>query len=69
MVRRLQDFRRNLSQWEQETNDLGRFSETGDMYDSDMQPYVEKVRRKQPETAGILERNIALMKKWRQEGK
>ena len=67
--RRLQDFRRNLHQWEQETNDLGRFSETSDMYDSDMQPYVEKVRRKQPETAGILERNIALMKKWRQEGK
>lgn len=65
----LQKFREQLSQWERETNDHGRVSEDTKMYDSDMKPYVERVRRRHPEKAKTIERNIALMKKWQQAGK
>ncbi len=66
---RLQRFRNILSDWERNTNDQGRVPENAAMYDSDMTPQIQKMRRKDPSTADILERNIALMKKWQQEGK
>ena len=66
---RLQRFRNILSDWERNTNDQGRVPENAAMYDSDMTPQIQKTRRKDPRTADILERNIALMKKWQQEGK
>jgi arylsulfatase A-like enzyme len=66
---RLERFRLQLSNWENETNDLGRKPEDDAMYDSDMMPVIQKTRRKDPSTADIIERNIELMKKWRQEGK
>ena len=66
---RLQRFRNILSDWERKTNDYGREPENAAMYDSDMTPNIQKTRRKDPRTADILERNIALMKNWQQEGK
>jgi arylsulfatase A-like enzyme len=66
---RVQRFRSLLSDWERKTNDHGRVPEDTAMYDSDMMPAMRKTRRKDPKTADILERNIALMKKWQQEGK
>ena len=67
--KRLRAFRGMLSQWELETMDQGRVAEDTKMYDSDMKPYVERVRRTQPEKAKTIERNIALMKRWQQAGK
>ena len=67
--KRLRAFRGMLSQWELETMDQGRVAEDTKMYDSDMKPYVERVRRRQPEKAKTIERNIELMKRWQQAGK
>ena len=66
---RLLLFRRLLSDWERETNDHGREPEDPEMYDSDMLPYLQKARKNDPQTARTLERNIELMKKWKQQGK
>ena len=65
----LVDMRQRLSAWEEQTNDRGRVPESAAMYDSDMAVYVgdRTGRRDVPPTA--LERNIALMKRWAQEGK
>lgn len=63
-------FRALLEQWEVDSNDRGRFPESKAMYDSDMAAYVSPVRRKKnPENAAQIDANIALMKKWRAEGK
>jgi len=66
---RLAEFRGLLANWELETNDRGRFPEAEAMYDSDMAPYFEKSRKRNPDQAKILESNIALMKRWRAAGK
>ncbi|MGB1130492.1 MAG: sulfatase family protein [Haloferula sp.] len=66
----LEEFRKLLAQWESESNDRGRTPEATAMYDSDMAAYLSKgLRRKKPDYAAELEANIALMKRWKQEGK
>ncbi len=66
---RLERYRSLLGAWERATNDQGRFPEQTEFYDSDMLPYLQKHRRKDPQTADILEANIRLMKKWQREEK
>ncbi len=65
----LEHFRRLLVEWEQESSDQGCFPEDEAMYDSDMAVYVRGQKRRDPEHAAEIEANIALMKKWRAEGK
>ena len=66
---RLDKLRAILARWELDSDDRGRFPEPLSMYDSDMQTYLGKGRKKNPEQSAVLESNIALMKKWRVEGK
>ncbi|MDB4770806.1 sulfatase [bacterium] len=68
-TQRLEVFRSLLSSWERDSNDRGQSFENSERYDSDMKPYLEKARRNDSDTANMLERNIALMKKWQQQGK
>lgn len=58
-----------LANWELDTDDRGRFPEPEAIYDSDMDVGLAKHRKRNPETAAALEENIALMKRWRGEGK
>ena len=65
---RLSQMRGILANWEIESDDRGRFPEPEEMYDSDMDLYSAKARKK-PEQAAVLKDNITLMKRWRAEGK
>lgn len=67
----LNQLRDRLNQWMEETNDLGRQPETPEMFDSDMQVYVDGIRRKKgdPQHLQNIINNITLMKKWAAEGK
>ncbi len=59
----LEDLRRKLDQWMEQSNDHGRTPEAESQYDADMAAY--QGRKPNPEVA----RNIALMKQWAKEGK
>lgn len=62
--------RQQLDKWMVDTNDLGRESETAEMFDSDMEVYLNKLRSKaDPEHLKRIEDNIAQMKAWAAEGK
>jgi len=61
--------RQRLKAWEESTNDHGRKPEPTEMYDSDMQVYLNTLRVRRPERLEEIEANIALMKKWAAEGK
>ena len=67
----LSNMRRLLDKWIRETNDQGRYPEPEAMYDSDMKVYVDGIRKRGGdewiEHAKLIERNIALMKKWQAE--
>ncbi len=65
----LRELRQILEQWIQETGDQGQKPEPQAMFDSDMEVYVNNIRRNNPEEADIIENNIAIMKKWAKEGK
>ena len=67
----LATMRQRLDTWMEETNDLGREPESEERYDSDMAPYLAKMRGGEAdlERKKIIADNIALMKKWAAEGK
>ncbi|MEM8734615.1 MAG: sulfatase [Planctomycetota bacterium] len=67
----LSKMRHALDEWMLRTSDYGREPETHEMYDSDMEVYLSRLRQPRfpPEQAATIERNIALMKQWRREGK
>lgn len=67
--KQLSEFRGLLANWELETDDRGRFPESEAMYDSDMKPYLDKSRKRDPAAAAILEANIQQMKRWHAAGK
>nr|WP_261344831.1 sulfatase [Neorhodopirellula pilleata] len=61
----LVEMRGQLDRWMDETNDRGRTPESATMYDSDMDVYLNAMRRKNdPAHLKEIEANIALMKKW-----
>jgi len=67
---RLRAFRARLEHWVIESDDRGRFPESEAMYDSDMAAYVVgQKRRKKNENAARIEANVALMKRWKAEGR
>ena len=61
----LKKLRKRMDEWIERTNDHG--AESAAMYDSDMAAYSERVSAN-PESAAILSRNIALMRRWSAEG-
>ncbi len=62
--------RGQLDRWMEATNDHGRKPESAEMFDSDMQVYLDSLkRRRDPKHLEIIKNNIALMKKWAAEGK
>ena len=67
--RTLLALRRELVQWEIRTNDHGRKPESVEMFDSDMQVYLNTLKRRRPGRLPEIEANIKLMKKWAEEGK
>ncbi|MCB1236384.1 MAG: sulfatase-like hydrolase/transferase, partial [Verrucomicrobiae bacterium] len=66
---RLAEMRSLLANWELDSDDRGRFPESEAMYDSDMALYLNQGKKKDPAAKAELEANIALMKRWRAEGR
>jgi arylsulfatase A-like enzyme len=67
--RMLISMRTSLMEWEESTGDHGRKPETAEMYDSDMQVYLDTLKVRRPDRLEEIEANIALMKEWAAEGK
>ena len=66
----LSKLRRQLDAWIKETGDHGSRPESAGMYDSDMQLYLDNLRKRDdPGRLQILESNIKLMKQWAAAGK
>jgi hypothetical protein len=67
----LRELRTKLDNWMTSTNDQGRVPESAEMYDSDMQVYLDAIRRRQGDGEHLkrIEDNIAVMKRWAAEGK
>lgn len=68
---KLAEMRGLLETWMEETGDMGRTPESEEMYDSDMQPYLDKFvgAKANPVQLKIIQDNIAQMKQWAVEGK
>lgn len=67
---KLKELRGRLDTWMVESNDHGRETESAEMYDSDMEVYLNTLRiRSTPAHLKVVEDNITLMKKWATEGK
>jgi arylsulfatase A-like enzyme len=64
----LDRMRGNLHEWIESTGDKGEQAE-GEMFDSDMAVYLNTIKRRHPDRAAIIQRNIDQMKKWEAEGK
>lgn len=65
----LLSMREMLHRWEEQSNDHGRKPESEAMYDSDMAPYLQKVKSTDRPRYDELNANIEQMKKWAAEGK
>lgn len=69
-VSNLNELRGQLDEWVEETRDQGMISESIKGYDSDMEAYLAPFRRRgKMKQVKNIEANIALMKKWANEGK
>ena len=68
---KLKEMRGHLDKWMEQTGDRGREPESKEMFESDMDVYLNGLRSKKrsPEHIKAIEDNIALMKKWASEGK
>lgn len=68
---KLEEMRGRLDEWMEESRDLGRVAESAEMFDSDMDIYTTTLKRRKADPAHIkvIEDNIALMRKWAEEGK
>jgi arylsulfatase A-like enzyme len=61
--------RATLKDWEESTGDQGREPESAEMYDSEMQMYLNTLKVRRPERLSELKTNIKLMKEWAAQGK
>ena len=67
---KLAEMRARLDAWMEATDDKGRTPEPAEMFDSDMEVYLNTLRvRSTPGHVRTVEDNIELMKKWAVEGK
>jgi len=65
----LAQLRTRLNDWMESTGDQGRNPESSEMYDSDMQVYLDKLQKRDPDRAKEIAANIAQMKAWAAAGK
>jgi len=68
----LVDMRNTLTTWIKDTGDKGQYPEPEKAYDAEMQKYIDDVkgwRSDENEYIKTLKANIALMKKWKSQGK
>ena len=67
----LNEMRHRLLEGEEQTGDKGVHGETSEMYDSDMQVYIDTLekRRQDPKRLAEIKSNIQQMKQWASEGK
>jgi arylsulfatase A-like enzyme len=67
----LKEMRKILSDWEERTGDRGRTPEPYEIYAKEIEPFVRVLEgpRNQPDRAQAVRDNMALMKKWHEEGK
>jgi len=65
----VEEQRERLKLWIRNSGDRGRFDESDLLYDSDMKVYLDAIRIRKPDRAAEIEANIALMKKWKEEGR
>ncbi|QEG43703.1 sulfatase family protein [Roseimaritima ulvae] len=69
-AQRLASMRATLEAWEVRTNDQGRTPESESVYDSEMAAYLRLgLRKRDPDYAAEVERNIRVMKAWQAAGK
>jgi len=69
-MKKLKEMRETLNKWVANTNDKGVDPEPEKMYDSDMEVYLNAMKRgKESNQVHIIEANIATMKKWAAEEK
>ena len=69
-AKKLNEMRRRLDQWMKKTGDKGRKPESAKMFDSDMKIYLDTIdKRSTKEHWQTIADNIALMKKWANDGK
>lgn len=69
-AKKLKEMRRRLNQWMKKTDDKGRQPESSKMFDSDMAIYLNTIKiRSTAEHHQLIADNIALMKKWADEGR
>ena len=67
---KLKEMQDILENWISETNDMGKNPETILMYESDMKAYLDGFLKKDNmEEVEIIEHNIAIMKRWAEEGR
>ncbi len=68
---KLAELRNRLEIWMEETGDQGRAPESTEMFDSDMQVYLDSLRKRKNDPAHlkVIEENIALMRDWKSEGR
>lgn len=71
MQAQLEQMRAILNKWETATNDQGKTIESEDVYEKEMEPILKSVANnpRLPHRAEVLQKNMALMKKWAAEGK
>ena len=68
-AKQLKTMRKALDKWMKDTDDQGQQPESSDLYDSDMQVYLDKLANTRPEALKIIQQNIDQMKSWAAEGK
>ncbi len=68
-AKELKVMRGRLEYWMERTDDKGRDPEPKAMFESDMAVYITRLRKVNPPQLRILEKNIALMRRWASEGK
>ena len=71
MKKKLDEIRKILNDWEENTNDQGRSIEAPEVYASEMATVIKSLEgnTRLPDRANILRENVALMKQWAAEGK
>jgi arylsulfatase A-like enzyme len=61
--------RGQLETWMDETNDMGRKPESPAMYASDMQVYLDTIKKRKPERVDQILSNMAQMREWSRAGR
>ena len=71
MQGKLEEMRKTLTDWEEQTMDQGRSIESEEVYEKEMEPILKSVAKnpRLQEREKVLRKNMVLMRKWAEEGK